>query len=113
MLVEVLKHSLHKSPALTTSLSELTDHDGSIIGKGLALPVAINLTNDAAIEEWFARYPAMKHFAGEDEDGENWFRPMMEIMAGKLLTSTAWGMKSRVFFGGSVRCDGASCEATS
>ena len=58
------------------------------------------MTNDAAIEEWLARYPAMKDFAGEKGDGKNWFVPMMEIMAGKLLTSTAWGMKGRVFFGG-------------
>ncbi|GMH54262.1 hypothetical protein TL16_g01637 [Triparma laevis f. inornata] len=101
MIVSVLNNSLHIAPAIDSKLVYLSEDDGAVIGSGLALPIAINLTNNAAVEEWLARYPALKEF-GRGGDGDKWFVPMIEVIAGRLLSSAAWGMKTRVLIGGGV-----------
>ncbi|GMH85717.1 hypothetical protein TrST_g4793 [Triparma strigata] len=101
MIVAVLNNSLHMAPAIDSKLVFLSEDDGHVIGSGLALPIAINLTNDAAVEEWLARYPALKEF-GRGGDGEKWFIPMIEVIAARLLSSAAWGMTTRVLIGGGV-----------
>jgi hypothetical protein len=55
--------------------------------------MASALTSEAAVDEWILKYPALK----ELDEKEIWFRPMMNVVAKRLLAEVPWGLKMRVF----------------
>jgi hypothetical protein len=50
------------------------------------------------VDEWIGTYPALK----ELDRREVWFRPMMDLIAQRLLAEVPWGLKLRVFLGAAL-----------
>jgi hypothetical protein len=95
MMARVVLNKLRTAGDMNTKLFDLNKKKGDAIGAGLAVSLVSNLTAEAAVEEWIGRYPALKCL---DRD-EIWFRPMMNVVAVRLLANVSWGLKMRVFVG--------------
>jgi hypothetical protein len=97
MMSRVVQNKLRPGTAdVPSKLCELyTAYEGNAIGSGLAMCLATNLTSEAGVDEWIMKFPALKEL---DHD-EEWFRPMVNVVAQRLLEEVPWGMKMRVFTG--------------
>jgi hypothetical protein len=95
MLARVVQNKLFFAGDVSTKLCDVSKKEGRTIGSGLSMSLASNLTAEAAVEEWIGKYPAL----GELDRAEIWFRPMMNIVAVRLLGEVSWGLKMRVFMG--------------
>ena len=95
MMVRVLQNKLRPVRDVSAKLSTVSLKQGNAIGAGLALSLASSLTAEAAVDEWIGKYPALKELDRE----EVWFRPMVNIVALRLLGEVSWGLKMRVFLG--------------
>jgi hypothetical protein len=95
MMVRVLENKLRPSGDINTNLLNLGAMEGRKIGAGLAMAMAGNLTSEAAVDEWILRYPALK----ELDRAEIWFRPMLNVVARRILSDVGWGLKMRVAIG--------------
>jgi hypothetical protein len=99
MMVQVIKNKLRPAGVVNTKLVDLsTDRftdETLTIGKGLALSVFSNASAEAAVDEWILKYPALREF---DEE-EVWFRPMVVVVARRLLIDSMFGRNFRVFTG--------------
>jgi len=99
MLSAVVDNSLFKAvSSVESKLCSLSVRDGQEIGGALAGSLAMALTTDAAVDGWIVSYPALQ----ELDEEMVWFRPMMELVAERLLSEVAWGVKFRVFFGAAL-----------
>ena len=54
-----------------------------------------NATSEAAVDEWFRRFPALL----ELEEEFVWFRSMNNTVARRLLSEASWGAQSRLYVG--------------
>jgi hypothetical protein len=95
MMAGVVQNNLRPAADVKTKLINLSSRDGRTIGAGLALSLATNLTSEAAVDEWISNYPALREVDRE----EDWFRPMLTVMATRLLGEVSWGLKLRVSVG--------------
>jgi hypothetical protein len=95
LMARLLLNQLRPTRDVYKKLAYLSAKNGAAIGSGLAVSLATNLTSDAAVDEWIRRYASMK----ELDQREVWFRPMINVIAKRLLGEVAWGMKFRVFTG--------------
>jgi hypothetical protein len=95
MMVRIVQNKLRPARDCNGKLCNLGLKEANTIGAGLASSIAANLTAHNAVDEWILRYPAMK----ELEDSYAWFRPMMDMIAQRLLESVSWGLKLRLFMG--------------
>ena len=95
LLARVALNKLRPGFDVGTKLCDVSRREGKVIGGGLASCLATNLTADAAVGEWIGRYPALKELDKE----EVWFRPMINVVAKRLLGEVSWGLKTRVFAG--------------
>ena len=75
-----------------TSLWDLNDAEARKIGGGLAMCLVSNLTPEAAVAEWIDKNEALKEL---DRDTD-WFTPMMETVAIRLLASATFGANTRL-----------------
>jgi hypothetical protein len=98
MMVKVLENKLRPAGDVETKLCNVSVKQGRTIGAGLAVSLASNLTAEAAVDEWIGRCPALR----EMDRTEVWFRPMMDIVARRLLGEVSWGLKMRVFVGAAL-----------
>jgi hypothetical protein len=95
MMTLVVENKLRPPGDVSQALINLSMKQGATIGAGMAVSLASNLTAEAAVEEWIGKYPALR----ELDEKEVWFRPMINIVALRLLGEVAWGLKMRVFLG--------------
>ena len=95
LLVSVLRNRMNLASSVSSSFSLLTVDEAKQIGSSLAASLAINTSAAAAVDEWILRYPALS----EVDDANEWFRPMMEVVAKKLLRDAGWGARFRLYFG--------------
>jgi hypothetical protein len=93
MMVRVLENKLRPAGDVGTKLCSVSLKEGRKIGAGLATSLASNLTAETAVDEWISKYPALKELDRE----EIWFRPMVNIVAKRLLAGVSWGLKFRVY----------------
>ena len=83
------------SPAVSSRLSMLTNHEGTLIGKAFNGIICFNLTAESGVDEWINRFPAMIEFSEKFK----WFRPMMNSIAMHHLKEAWWGIRLRIFAG--------------
>ena len=95
MMVKVVENKLSLSSSVRRGLINLSLRDGRTIGAALAASLASNLTAEAAVDEWILKYPALR----EMDEKEIWFRPMMDVVAMRLLGQVWGGLKTRVLMG--------------
>jgi hypothetical protein len=95
MMERVVLSKLRPARDVSSRLCNFSIRDGEKAGSGLAASLASNLTAEAAVDEWIGKYPALK----ELDRTEIWFRPMMDVVASRLLNEVPWGLKMRVFIG--------------
>jgi hypothetical protein len=95
MLVAMLKNKLRPAGNEQSKLCVMSEMKGKVVGAGLASSLASSLTAHAAVDEWVARYPAMRELDKE----RAWFRPMIETVAQRLLEGVGWGLKMRLYIG--------------
>jgi hypothetical protein len=95
MLARVVENKLRPAGEVRTRLCNVKAKEGTKIGAGLAQSLATSLTSAAAVDEWIGKYPALREL---DHD-EIWFRPMMDVVALRLLGRASWGVKLRVYTG--------------
>jgi hypothetical protein len=95
MLSRVVQNKLRPPKSVKKKLCDVSKNQGVRIGAGLAMSLASNLTAEAAVDEWIGKYPALQ----ELDRAEVWFRPMMDVVALRLLGDVSWGLKFRVFTG--------------
>jgi hypothetical protein len=95
MMARVLQNKLRPAGDVDTKLCNVSLKQGRTIGAGLAMSLASSLTAEAAVDEWIGKYPALRELDHE----EVWFRPLMDVVALRLLGEVSWGLKMRVFLG--------------
>jgi hypothetical protein len=95
MMARVVQNKLRPAGDVKTKLCNVSSREGATMGGGLSVSLASSLTAEAAVDEWIAKYPALKELDTE----EVWFRPMMDVVAVRLLGEVSWGLKMRVFMG--------------
>jgi hypothetical protein len=95
MMVRVLQNKLRPVRDVSAKLSTVSLKQGNAIGAGLALSLASSLTAEAAVDEWIGKYPPLRELDHE----EVWFRPLMDVVALRLLGEVSWGLKMRGFLG--------------
>ena len=98
MMMRVLENQLRPIFECNTKLCNVSEKEGEMIGAGLAMSIAANLTAEAGVDEWILRYPALK----ELDRQEVWFRPLLNVVAKRLLGDVSWGVKGRVAFGAAM-----------
>ena len=97
MMMRVLEGKLRLQGDVSTKLNSVSSKQGEIIGSALSMSLATNLTAKAGVGEWVGRYEALREI-----DEEVWFRPMMDVVAQRLLGEVGWGVKARVFTGAAL-----------
>jgi hypothetical protein len=95
MMARVVQNKLSPAGDVDTKLCNVSAKQGGMIGAGLAMSLASSLTAEAAVDEWIGKYRSVKELDRE----EVWFRPMMNVVALRLLGEVSWGLKMRVFLG--------------
>ena len=98
MMVAVLNNKLRPAKHMVKPLNKMTNNDSKLMGTCLAASLAINLTGEAAVDEWVLRFPALGQLSEQNE----WFTPMLDAIARRLLQEVAWGLKLRVATGAAV-----------
>ena len=59
------------------------------------MALLINITSDAAVDDWVYRFPALVEF----DEQLVWFRPMMNTIAKRLISKSGFGLKMRLYSG--------------
>jgi len=95
LLVRVMQNKLRMGGEVKTKLCSVSAKEGPVVGRGLAMAMATNLTAEAGVDEWILKYRSLKELDRE----EVWFRPMMNVVAKRLLGEVSWGLKMRVIMG--------------
>jgi hypothetical protein len=91
MMVRVVQNKLRPASDVKIKACNLRSKEGERIGAGLSASLASSLTAEAAVDEWIGKYPALQ----ELDRAEIWFRPMMDVVATRLLGEVSWGTKMR------------------
>jgi hypothetical protein len=97
-MVRVIRNKLRPGSDVRTRLCNLESSNAEVIGAGLAAAMAANLTAPAGVDEWIRRYPALL----ELDKKYVWFRPMMHVIAQRLLETVSWGLKLRLYLGAGI-----------
>ena len=95
MITHVLLNKLRPRSEIKKKLEELTEEDGRLIGRSLAVSLATNLSAEAGVDDWIVKCPALREF----DDDQAWFRVSTVAVARKLLKEATWGSKMRLFVG--------------
>jgi len=95
LVTRVLRNRLRPAKYVGEKLCSLSGRDATLIGGGLAISLASNLSAKAGVDDWILRYRALQTLDKEAE----WFRPMIEVVAQALLEDVPWGLKARVTVG--------------
>jgi hypothetical protein len=96
MVAVVAENSLTLGGGVETPLAELEVDDGVKIGQMLASMLAgTRLGPRQAVDRWIKRHPALVELDRQEE----WFRPMFEAMAKKLMSTVGWAAKRRLMVG--------------
>ncbi len=95
MMTKVVECKLRPTTDIKLHLAALSVEDARAIGASFAGELAIAISPEAAVDAWILRYPALK----EIDDRYIWFRPMMNVLAKKLLSQANFGLKFRVVSG--------------
>ena len=86
-------------PALSQDNSNTNDEisasDATRIGKNFAMLLLTTTEPSAAVDSWLKNNKELKEFVAD----RNWFEPMMNTIAKKLLKSSNFGLKWRVGLG--------------
>jgi len=59
MMTRVLKNMLRSATVVNTKLCDVSAMEGTMIGGGLALSMATNLTAEAGVDEWILNFDAL------------------------------------------------------
>jgi len=95
LITRVVENKIRTVGDVKSKLCSVTAKEGRKIGAGLALALASHLTAEAGVNEWIDRYSCL----GELDRTEAWFRPMLNVVAKRLLGEVSWGLKMRVIMG--------------
>jgi hypothetical protein len=95
MLGAVVKNKLCKLRKVEGKAMELGETEGREIGESLAMSLATNTKQVAAVDEFILNFSALQ----ELDEEYKWFRPMLETISYRLLEEVPWGLKMRVTVG--------------
>ena len=95
LITRVVENKLRLAGAVDAPLCDVSKKEGRAMGRGLAMAMATNLTAEAGVDEWVLKYKCL----GEVDRTEAWFRPMLNVVAERLLGEVSWGLKMRVIMG--------------
>ena len=95
MLAHVVLNKLRPPSDVKKALSELTEEDGRLIGRSLALSLATYMSAHEGVDAWIVGCPGLREF----DDDQAWFRVAVIAVATKLLKEASWGAKLRLFAG--------------
>jgi len=96
MMVRVVENKLRAVVSVVnTPLCDASKKEGRAMARGLAMALAGNLTAEAGVDQWILQERALVQFDKE----EAWFRPMLNLVAKRLLGEVSWGLKGRVIMG--------------
>jgi len=95
MMARVVRNTLKPTGDVKSKLCSVSLKEGETIGRGLAMALAGNLTAEAGVDQWILKFGALRQL---DEE-EAWFRPMINVVAKRLLGEVSWGLKGRVIMG--------------
>jgi len=96
MMVRVVENKLRAVVSVVnTPLCDASKKEGRAMARGLAMALAGNLTAEAGVDQWILQERALVQFDKE----EVWFRPMLNLVAKRLLGEVSWGLKGRVIMG--------------
>jgi len=94
-MANLVLNKLRLSSIVTKPLCELSEEDGSLIGRALSQSLALYTSPDIGVSEWINQHPSLREFS----EGQKWFKPMIEVVAKQLLKEATWGVKLRLFVG--------------
>jgi hypothetical protein len=95
MLAKILTNKVRPAKTVTKKLAELSADDGGNMGTSFAISLVANADTNSAVGEFIGRYPALKEFAAQHE----FFTPMLQVVARRLLKEASWGTKLRLYLG--------------
>jgi len=95
MMARVVRSTLKPAGDVKSQLCSVSLKEGEKIGRGLAMALATNLTAEAGVDEWIGKYKSLRELDKEAA----WFRPMLNVVAKRLLGEVSWGLKMRVIMG--------------
>jgi len=96
MMTRVVENKLlRKAGDVKSKLCSVSLKEGETMGKGLAMTLATNQTAEAGVDEWILKFRSLRALDKE----EVFFRPMMDVVAKRLLGEVSWGKKTRVVMG--------------
>ena len=91
----VVENKLRTAGFVDSPLCDLSKKEGTSIGAGLAISMASNLTAEAGVDEFILKYRSLRELDKEAA----WFRPMLNVVAKRLLGEVSWGLKMRLMMG--------------
>jgi hypothetical protein len=95
LMVAIVRNKFKKAPSISSDLARLSQDEGKRIGEGLALALIANLSFAAAVDEYIYHYPCLQQL----EEQYPWTRPMLNVVAKRILASSNLGAKWRAFSG--------------
>jgi len=98
MMTACVRNKFAKAPDVYSTLAKLNQADGTNIGRGLALALITNTLPETGVDEWIHRYPALQ----ELDRKYTFFRPMMTILAKRIMQSSNSGAKYRACSGAAL-----------
>jgi hypothetical protein len=98
LMAAIISNKFGWSKAVDGKLLGLTEVDSTTIGEGFALLLITNFTPQAAVDEWVHKYVVLQ----ELEERYDFFRPMMEVVARRVLATSNNGAKMRAYSGATL-----------
>ena len=95
MLAKILRNKVRPAKTMNKTLATLSGKDGESMGASFAIIMVANSNTDAAVGEFIGRYPALKEFTEQHD----FFTPMLQVVARRLLKEASWGTKLRLYLG--------------
>jgi hypothetical protein len=98
MLVAVISNKFRRSKNIDAKLLGLTEVDNTTIGEGFALILFTKAIPETAVDTWIHKYVALQEF----EERYSFFRPLMNVVAKRVLVTSNKGAKWRAYSGATL-----------
>ncbi|GMI38777.1 hypothetical protein TeGR_g4416 [Tetraparma gracilis] len=95
LLFRVLRNKINYTNTPHASLENFSRDDAEASGKALGAILLCALSPENGVAEWIGGTPALVEFGADHA----WFAPMMEAMAGELLSRSTLGVMLRAYLG--------------
>ena len=95
LMVAVVANKLALPKTVRSRWLALTEMEARTIGNSLSTILLASTAANLAVDEWILTFPSLK----ELDRSVIWFRPMMNRIATRLVETSAFGAKFRLYFG--------------